>query len=463
LEEHPENLPYVRHLAVQWIRLGGIQAGLRRWEEARKSFKSALSIAETQMKADPRTAQWHMDFATVQHHLASLARDEGNLSAAAGNQKASALKFQELADDNKANLEWQRSAVLGWKLLAEIQVAGSDHASSETSWRKALEVSGRLQSSGDAIKSDLKNQVIILEGIGVSLSFQGNLDASDAGFREALQVNARVLKLAPDDRDCLRTEMVLNSHFAGNKAARMNYRAAEQDYREALLALERSVKRHGSDEGSDWDLHALYVSMADVITAQARLPEAETFLENNVALCRKHLSPDISARRWWLALAEALLGIQDVRLKSGKLELAEKEAREAVSILADAVRRQPSDAEARLSLQQAWCALGGVLVKRGAHAEAEASYRKGIDILRAMVQMAPKDMMLRVGLSVALAGLSDCAAARGAEGMPAARDALRESAEIFFKLKKEGLLTPDMLKGEPDMLKALKDMGLPPP
>jgi serine/threonine protein kinase len=460
---HPGNLPLMRHLNVQLLRFGEAKMALRKPLEARASFARATAIAEAQLKIDPRTAQWHMDFASAQHHLAVVARHEGNIAAAIDYQKASALKFQELADDDKVNVEWQRSAVIGWELLAQIQAAASDHASSEISWRKALEVFRRLQAAKGANGQDMKILVVILEGIGVSMSLQGKLDESDASFREALQVNDGLLTTAPADKDGLRNSMVLNLHIAGNQVSRTDYSAAEKAYRAALSAMDAAMRSNVSDDDADWDFHAVYLGMADVLVPRERRPEAETFLNKDAALCRKRYTPDSYSRRWGLALADTLLRLHDIHAQSENAEAAEKEAREAVAILGDAVKRQPSDTEALLSLQQGWSALAGSLRKRGADADAEDAHRNGIGILRALLKGTPEDMMLRMSLSLALAELSESANARGAEGLPVAREALKEAAKIFFEMKKRGALTPDMLKGEEDLIKGLKDLGLPPP
>ena len=107
------------------------------------------------------------------------------------------------------------------------------------------------------------------------------------------------------------------------------------------------------------------------------------------------------------------------------------------TLLADLVRDQTEDDEARSLLGQSWTVSGEALARLGRYDEAVAAYREALRHHRAAFERAPRVVKFREALSEALGHLAESLLAlrRPAEAAAAAREILtlrpRDAGELY--------------------------------
>ncbi len=157
-------------------------------DEALKSYRDSLAIADPLAKTDPSNAGWQRDLSVAYSNVGDVLKARGELAAALKSYRDALAVRDRLAKADPGNAGWQRDLSVSYQKVGSVLVAQGDLPEALKSCRDSLEIAERLAKADPSNAGLQRNLAVSNERLGGVLAKDGKAPEAIAAFQAALYI-----------------------------------------------------------------------------------------------------------------------------------------------------------------------------------------------------------------------------------------------------------------------------------
>jgi tetratricopeptide (TPR) repeat protein len=348
----PDDINLQRGVETMLIEFGDTYGTLGSLDEALKSFRDGLAIAEGLANAEPNNADWQRDLSVLNERLGDVYLTQGKLAPALEQYRASLGRMIPLRERDPSNVDLQRFTSVTLNKVGDVSVAQGNLAEALKAFRDSLAIAERLARSEPDNAERLRDLSVVNERLGDVYLAEGNLDAALEQYRTSLARMVPLRDRDPSNVDLRRFTSVTLNKIGVVLESQAKLDEALESFHGSLAIRERLVK--ADPDNARWlrDLSVSYDRIGDVLLAQGKLDEALKSFRDGLIIAERLVGSDPKNAGWQRDVAVGHAKLAELFRRLGKVAEALAELRQGRAIMATLVEMAPGYAQWKKNL--AW-------------------------------------------------------------------------------------------------------------